>query len=268
MTKILENARPELAYIPLDQLYIPVKYQRTLDGRISAKNIERIRSKFNWGLFGTLQVCKLHSDAAKYAIIDGQHRFKGVELRGGIEEVPCSIISPRDVKEQAEIFLNINSHRLALSPLQFYRASLVQGDPVALAIEAVSERIGVTIPVYASLSHQNAPDVFQAAGYMMQLLRKGTFNADHLGWAFQVVRNGYPNTKGALRFALVRALMEWHKQQPGTKAEDMAKLLSVTPLHSLESAARNMCSADSRTLWRAYFETLGRLHASFFKKAA
>lgn len=263
---VLKSTKPELKWLPISELYIPHKYQRTLEGRASLRNIEEIQRNFNWAEFNTLLVCKLKKDSVNYAVIDGQHRLRAAQLMDIIKEVPCVIIAPRDVKQQAQTFININSRRLSLTSLAFYRASLAAGDPTAEKIDRICAQTGVVIPTYATLLTSTPPNVFSSTGYLMQLLRATTYREDQVVWAFKVILASYAETPGALRFSLVRALMEWCKQSPEVSVEDMTAMLLMTEIQQMDTMARELQISGGKSMWKAYLTILDKLYASFAKK--
>lgn len=267
LQKSIMDEMPEVKTIPVDELYIPHKYQRAAVGVASSKSIIDIQQNFDWALFGTLLVCKLKSSNVKYAIIDGQHRFRGVELRGDIDLVPCSVITPRDVKEQAEIFIKVNSRRVALSPLQYYRAALVAGNPYANRLHAICERLEIIVPLHNTLSHNIAPNTLQAVGYLQQLLQHETYTDEQLEWSLKTIRAAYPKSNGALRYNIVRAMAEWVKQNPDAKQTDMVKLLRTWTPDELEQTARDSRIAGTKSAWKAYISILGRRFSSMQKAA-
>jgi hypothetical protein len=109
--------RPELRWVKLSQLYVPADYQRSVKSDASAKNINHIRTNFDWAEFGALIVCPLFgSSPPQFAVMDGQHRLRAAEARGDIDEVPCVIIAERAAGAQAGNLVNINSRRVALHP--------------------------------------------------------------------------------------------------------------------------------------------------------
>src|SRR5262245_11306189 len=141
------GAKPELKWIKLTQLYVPTEYQRPAKNLTSLANINYIKDQFNWGSCGALIVCELaESKPPQYAIIDGQHRFRAAEAHGGITELPCLVISPREAREQAKRFVEVNSKRLRLHGLHEYRAAVVAGDPTACMIEDILQKAGVRVP--------------------------------------------------------------------------------------------------------------------------
>ena len=113
------DKKPELKWIKLTQLYIPSEYQRSAKNATSLRNINYIKQNFNWASCGALLVCELEkSQPPQYGVIDGQHRFRAAEAHGGISELPCVVVSPREAQKQASHFIEVNSKRIKLSPYE------------------------------------------------------------------------------------------------------------------------------------------------------
>lgn len=257
--KLIVDSKPELKYIPMSKLYIPVKYQRALAGKASLQNVEHIKNNFNWAACGALLVCKLRKDAEKYAVIDGQHRFKGAELREDITELPCVVISPRDLKEQAEIFIDVNTKRQTLSPVQHYRALLVAGDTNALLLAKICEETDVVIPTYTTFIHDVKAEVFQSVGRLLQAMRSGMYTEINIRWAFEVIRSTYTMENGAFRYSMVRALLETSKKNPTMKAADIVKILMGTSVREIDRKARDLSGTrHGESLWQNYIEVIER----------
>lgn len=248
--KSFADTIPETARVPLNKLYIPVRYQRALEGSQSLSSIEHIQRNFNWAEFGTLLVCKTSPKDEKYGVIDGQHRFRAAELRDDIAEVPCCIISPRPIEEQAKIFLNVNSRRVPLNAFQLHRAALVAQDPIALEIERVCKEADVVIPHYPTLQFKSPPDIFQGANRLRQIVSRDDYEPDALIWGFKCLRAAYPKKHGALRTNLLTALMHWITDYPETTKAQMVKTLQELDLNEMELQARRIRHTDGGSLWK------------------
>lgn len=267
--KLIVDSEPELKWLKLTELYIPAKYQRALAGKSSLSNIDHIKNNFNWAECGALLVCKTRKDSEKYAVIDGQHRFKGAELREDITRLPCIIITPRELKEQAQTFINVNTRRQSLTSLQYYRAALVAGDKAAELLERLCAETGVIIPTYAFQINQIGPDMFQAVGVLMKMLRRGLFTEGQVRYCFEVIRSAFPGEKGAFRFAMVHALLEWAKKYPKIPKEEIIKTLNGTSVHDIDMKSRETYKGQHhRTAWTIYLEIMERMHANRVKSKA
>lgn len=131
----------ELAWLPVDELYIDPKYQRPV-GTLGEKNIKRIVEGFSWSLFSPLVVAR--RGPQRYAVIDGQHRGLGCVTHGNIRLVPCYIING-DAHDEAKAFAVINGQVTAILPTQIYYARIVAGDLQALALQRVLDANGCKI---------------------------------------------------------------------------------------------------------------------------
>jgi ParB-like nuclease domain/Sigma-70 region 2 len=90
---------PELAWIDIDLLRLDVKYQREIL-RSGRKNVIEIAANFDWSLFATVIVARIHDGL--YAIVDGQHRTTSAACCG-ITKVPCQIIQATPEQQAAAL---------------------------------------------------------------------------------------------------------------------------------------------------------------------
>lgn len=268
LQKTIMDIKPDLKWLKLHELYIPVKYQRALEGSASLRNIDHIQKNFNWAEFGTLLVCKTKKDNDKYAVVDGQHRLRGAELRDDVTEVPCVIISPREMKEQALTFININTRRAPLTSLQHHRAALIANDQTALEIDRICKEAEVMIPSYALLTHQLPPDQMQSAGALRKMIDKGNIDPEHIIWALKMLRAAYPKKNGILRFSLIKTLIAWVQKYPDSTKADVVKVLRSVDIDNLDLEARKLRLSGEKSIWKSYFIILEREYITMRKKAA
>lgn len=123
--------------VPLDQLTVDPTYQRVLD----EKRVTRIAENFNPALLGTLEVSRRNG---KCAVFDGQHRLEALKQRGA-KDAPCLVHEGLSVPEEAVLFVNLQTQRKALAPLDRFRARLVAGETQAQEILGTVEAHGYRI---------------------------------------------------------------------------------------------------------------------------
>lgn len=269
MQKSIMDTKPELKWLPLAALYIPIKYQRALEGSASLKNIEHIQKRFNWAEHGTILVCKDKIGSERYAVIDGQHRVRAAELRDDVTELPCVIITPREVKEQAQAFLNINSRRTPLNMLQYHRAALVAGDETAIELERICAEAEVVIPHYLVMSTQLPPDTLQAIGFVRKMIRSGRFESQSIIEALKVLRAAHPRKVGILSYNIVRAVSEWVEHAPEVKFNDRVKTLRSLDVDSFDLEARKLrIQGFNASLWKGYLHLILERYEELKRKAA
>ncbi len=126
------NAPGEFAMLPLRELHVDERYQRTLNKRA----VERVAKNWSWPACGVLLVSRRPD--GRYYIFDGQHRWESAKASAGakwgkeIEALPCLVFNDLSFKDEAKGFLGANTERRAMYVAQQYNALIVAGDPMAL----------------------------------------------------------------------------------------------------------------------------------------
>lgn len=131
----------ELEWLGLAVLRIDPRYQRPINAA-GLKTIAAIVEGFDWSKFSPLVVAR--RPGGLFAIIDGQHRATGALTHGGLDHVPCLIISGGPEAEAAA-FAIINGQVTAVTKTQIHVARVMAGDKRALRLNEIAARGGVTI---------------------------------------------------------------------------------------------------------------------------
>lgn len=127
---------PDLRPLAVAHLVVDGDVQRSVDQR----RVDQIAEALNLDALGTITVS--HRKNGSYHIIDGQHRVAAVRLAGGDDEkVMCRVFDGLTVAEEAEMFRLLNN---TAKPTAFdiFRVRIVEGDPVAVAIEQILDHHG------------------------------------------------------------------------------------------------------------------------------
>jgi hypothetical protein len=198
----------EMAFIPLEYLFVDPAYQRAIL-KTGKANIRRMVEEFSWERFGACVVARRGKD--RYAIIDGQHRATAA-LNRGLEAVPCLILKgARDAEARA--FNAINANVTRVQPLQIFRAAVAGGDTDAVALVAACAEAGVTIAPHSTTEYFKAGETMALAAMRKCLQREGR---ETLITALIVLRAADP--QAALHAVAVAALCalaakhpEWNK---------------------------------------------------------
>jgi hypothetical protein len=143
LSDIDRREKPRLHWIAISELRVDHRYQRKLEGKVSAKAVLTIAIEFSWAKFAPVVVAE--SDEG-FAIVDGQHRTTAAALRG-IRDVPC-LIMQASVAEQAEAFAAINGGATPVSSLQIFAAKVTAGNKNAMQLRDACAEAGVTICRY------------------------------------------------------------------------------------------------------------------------
>src|SRR5712691_10794744 len=133
-SKILEE-QATTEWLPINSIQIDMTYQRPL----SPPKIKAIVAHFNVVAAGTLAV-NVRADGSMFAM-DGQHRLAAMK-KLGIMLAECKVCRGLPIEQEAEIYIYCNTIRKAPDSLDVFRARLVTGDPVAIAITTIVEKFG------------------------------------------------------------------------------------------------------------------------------
>lgn len=260
------GVKPELKWIKLTELYIPSEYQRTVKGDSSQKNIRYIRDNFNWASCGALLVCELEKSKPKqYAVIDGQHRFLAADAHGGIAELPCVVISPREAQKQAGHFIEVNSRRIKLNNLAEYHAAVVAGEPNATSVAAILKKADVAVPVNP-LANKDCPSrTTQAIGSLLKMI--DSYSESQIIWALTIIPEAYGKKPGVMRASLLKAMAEWIKSHPDTSRQVMIRTLQDLDLDQLEKDARAYRAIEGKSGLQAFMVVIERQYSAA-KKAS
>jgi hypothetical protein len=261
------DQRPELKWIKLSQLYVPTEYQRPAKKGNSLKNIEYIKQHFNWASCGALIVCELKkAKPPQYAIIDGQHRYRAAEVRGDIPELPCVLISPREVREQAKHFVEVNSKRLKLHALHQYHAAIVAGEPTACMIDAILKKTKIDVPKHPIGNKLCPSRTTQAIGTLTKMI--DSYSEKQIIWALTIISEAYDDTPGVLRASLIKTMAEWIKRHPDTNRDTMMTVLQDIDLDDLEKDALAYRAIEGKRMPEAFMAVIERKYNAAKKAVA
>lgn len=131
------NTQPHIKRLKLTELYIDKRYQRPLD----EARVARMAKNFEPALCGVLEVSS--GNNGSYAVFDGQHRFAALKLLG--EPSWLCRIHTLEAKQQAELFVRLQTERRPVTPLDRHKAAVFAKDPTALQLKALVEDAGYSI---------------------------------------------------------------------------------------------------------------------------
>jgi hypothetical protein len=185
--------RPELAWLPVAQLAVDHRYQRTLESRRSQNLIERIAKDFRWAAFQAV-LATAKEGGAGWLVLDGQHRVEAAR-RCRIAEVPAVVVEAASLAEQAAAFARANTDRVAVNPYALFHARLVAGDAATAAVARRCKAAGIVIPHYPIPADKLKPGETMALAAIARLpLNYGdaiaTAALDCLGRAYRGVAGG------------------------------------------------------------------------------
>jgi len=126
----------EFQMIPAANLRIDPRYQREL----SYPHVRNIAKNLTMRAFGVLLVSR--RDNGTMWVIDGQHRIEALKIKGMLSTlVPCHIYTGLSPEDEAVIF-EMQTRRLAITPVQRFKTRLFFQEPKAMEIEKILHRYG------------------------------------------------------------------------------------------------------------------------------
>lgn len=197
--------KPELAWLPVEALYVDHRYQRTLESKRSVGLINRMKEEFHWPAFGALLVAPENApQGRRYAVVDGQHRLT-VAAALGFAEVPCVIIAARTIEEQAAAFLRLNKERVVVNPFAAYHASARAGNASAVAVAKACAAAGVDIPKYQLTAEHIKPNQTLAIGTIEKAVKE--HGVELVVAVLRSIREALPEER-ALRAHIIRGAVD------------------------------------------------------------
>lgn len=142
------NHRQEIRKLRFDETVIDPVIQR--DEVLS--EINTIAKNFSPPALGVPTVsCRIDADGNEtYVVLDGQQRRAAAVRVGYNELVPFTVHYNLSLKDEAWLFLNLNYRRSVPATVRF-KNELVGEDPVALAIQAICDGLGIEIGTVSGL---------------------------------------------------------------------------------------------------------------------
>jgi hypothetical protein len=132
---------PELRWVDPCSLLVDDSYQRSIRGS-GISLIRRIVDEFDWSSFEPVLAIET-PDGLK--VTNGQHSATAAACHPRIKLIPVMVSRPREVREQAKTFLNVNTNRVAVTRTQLYHSAVVAGDEETLAVEKIARQAGVRV---------------------------------------------------------------------------------------------------------------------------
>lgn len=187
--------RPALEWVSVDLIDVDSNYQREVKPAL----VDKILRRFTWAKFGAIVLSR--QDGGRFAVVEGQHRWKAASLHPDVKEVPAVIVSHDDVAGEAQSFLAINRDRMAVTAVEQYWAGLTAGDDAAIAISRVLQSAGCDVVPAQGHYRPNLTNSIGAVGRCLQ-----RYGDKATRRALLVIRAAWPDDAKALRGTLITAL--------------------------------------------------------------
>lgn len=130
---------PRLDWLAVKDLRINRAYQRDLSQR-SLRLVRKMVENFDWTRLKALSVLELGDGT--YEVLDGQHTALAALSHGNVNKVPCLISAQRPTAEAAGAFVDLNTQRVSLTPMQIFWGEVAAGNEIACEVVRGTERGG------------------------------------------------------------------------------------------------------------------------------
>ncbi len=187
--------KPSLEWVSIDAIEVDSNYQREIKPAL----VDKILRRFSWSKFGAIVLSR--KDDGRFAVVEGQHRWKAAVMHPDIEQVPAVVVTHKDVAGEAQSFLAINRDRMAVTSVEQYWAGLTAGDDTAIAISKVLQSAGCD--VVPTQGHYR-PNLTNSISSIDRCLKRYGHGATRR--ALLVIRAAWPEDAKALRGTLITAL--------------------------------------------------------------
>lgn len=249
MTPIPE---PRIDELPVGRLTIDHTVQRPLD----TARVDRIAGDYQLGAVGVLVVSERANGAVH--VIDGQHRHAATVAAGyGDKTLTCLVYRGLSLADEAAMFRRLNNSR-AVSAVDKFRVRVIEGDPGAVAMNAVLERHGWTV------AFSKADGSFAAVAGIEQVFRgpsrgKTDGHADVCDTVIGVITRAWGHDSDGVRAEIVAGIgAVIHRHGAGV---DLSKLVSALAAHpggprGLVGKAKGLREYRGGTVTEAFAEVL------------
>lgn len=240
---------PELRWVAPASLLVDETYQRDL-GESSRRLIRKLIKEFAWRKMKPPIVVETESGLH---CIDGQHTAIAAATIG-IPQIPVFVVGAVTLLERADSFVAHNKDRIAMTPLDIYRARLAAGDPDAHDVKNACERAGVTLKIINQQSRVDIGDCMSVGKVQGLVKRQGPKKARMV---LEALVKGGRAPIGAAEIDATEAAMLLVR--PATTVEEMATAITAVGDHGVVEAKMEAAldgKPHKHMLFHAYMKVL------------
>lgn len=216
-------------HVELARLKIDPRYQRKL-------NMQRVRKyagAYDPDLMGVL-VCSVRPDGV--FIIDGQHRYEVARLLG-LHTIRCELRIGLTLEQEANIFYNLDTKRVALNSEDSFRALLTAKDKTALDIEKAVVDAGLVLATGGKMRGVRA--------YKTMLAIVDRYSVDRLRAVLRIIARAWDTLENPAPSAILEGLAFFLDKFPDVGENEVARILKLTDPITLTKEARAISGSMS-----------------------
>lgn len=174
-----QNLKPKTLCVK--DLHVDPSYQRPVKQNL----LRWIAENFDEVAFGRLLVAERKDGT--FWVVDGQQRLAGATKKC-FDKVPCNVFESLGRQQEAAIFNEVNSKRVAVSSLEKFKALLESRDEEAIAINAAVENVGFHIGKGGGMKN---PKTVQSVAVLQEVYKRG--GTELIKTTLRILRATWPN---------------------------------------------------------------------------
>lgn len=246
---MVELEKPTYTWVDPRELWVDARYQREM-GDKSRRLIRGMVTAWDWAKFTPPKCAR---DGTRLVVTDGQTTAIGAASNPRIDLIPVQVVNMPELERQADAFVGLNRDRVALTPLQLFRASLLAGNPEAQTVLQVARNAGATI-LYA----QRAPGTWRPGETVAIKAIEGLVNRRFARGARETLEVLAKAGLAPIPAHLIRAVEEvrygplWKGEVTDSQVTDVLR----RRLTHIDHVANTAKSERRMTSWRAYAEAI------------
>lgn len=187
---------PDLVWVDVNLIKVDKNYQR----EENAKHVDNIVKHFNWRKFQPVTLAQRPDGS--FNVVDGQHRVAAAKLHPRVIDIPALIFeSSGEIVDEANIFVEVNSNRRGITPIEKHIAAVAAQKPESLGLNAALAAVGCQVADYKGHKGGN---VTNAVAACMGAIRKN--GEDSFKSAIRTLRQAWPTDIDVLRAGLINSL--------------------------------------------------------------
>lgn len=139
-----ETPETYVSAIRVDELFVDATYQRDCD----VNRARHIARTWDPRLAGVLDVADrgfTPGVAERYAVINGQHRWRAAQFLDPTMSLVCNIHTGLSRDDEARLFYDIDARTKNLNSWDRWKARRAAGEPVVTAIDAIAAGLGLVV---------------------------------------------------------------------------------------------------------------------------
>ena len=197
----MEIRKEGVESVEVNDMYTPFT-ENSMDkyGRKLARHlIKKIANNFDQRLLGDIVVCDVSREqdaAAKYEIVDGNHRIHAIRrVYGDDTTVDVKVVPYMDEASRANLFLELNNNRTRVSSTDKFKASVIAGRTIENEIWRILQRRGLNVKGLNSIAWPSVNGVHD----IRQIYTKDPRPEGLLDMTIQCIIKAYDGTSSEYR---------------------------------------------------------------------